>query len=60
MIVKVFDLDAADTDKIGVALAKLKAGDKVHYTVMRAGKLFETDVEVPRRVLVPKLAPFRK
>ena len=60
VIVKVGEFDAADTEKIGAALAKLKAGDKVHYTVMRAGKLFETDVEVPKRVPVPKLPPLLK
>ena len=61
VIVKVGEFDAGETDKIGVALAKLKAGDKVHYTVMREGKLVETDVEVPARVSVPKLpAPPRR
>jgi serine protease Do len=60
VIVKVGDLEAADTEKIGAALSKLKAGDKVHYTVMRAGKLFEADVEVPKRVDVPKLPPLAR
>jgi S1-C subfamily serine protease len=60
VIVKVGEFEASETEKIGAALTKLKAGDKVHYTVMRAGKLFETDVEVPKRVLVPKLPPLPK
>ncbi len=60
VIVKVGEFDAMETEKIGTALAKLKAGDKVHYTVMRAGKLFEADVEVPKRVIVPKLPPLKK
>ena len=59
VIVKVGGLDAFETEKIGVALARVKTGDKVHYTVMRAGKLIETDVEVPNRLSVPKL-PFSK
>jgi serine protease Do len=56
VIVKVGGLDAGETEKIGLALSKLKAGDKVHYTVMREGKLLETDVEVPVRISVPRLA----
>jgi serine protease Do len=56
VIVKVGEFEASETEKIGPSLAKLKAGDKVHYTVMREGKLLETDVEVPVRVTVPKLA----
>ncbi len=55
VIVKVGDFDAGETEKIGASLSRLKVGDKVHYTVMREGKLFETDVEVPAHVLVPKL-----
>lgn len=55
LIVKVNGLDAEETDKIGVALSKLKTGDKVHYTLLREGKLVETDVEVPVRILAPKL-----
>ncbi|MBS1150926.1 MAG: trypsin family protein [Myxococcaceae bacterium] len=56
VIVKVGPFDASETEKIGLALAGLKAGDKVHYTVMREGKLLETDVEVPARIVLPKLA----
>ena len=56
VIVKVGEHEAGETEKIGLALGKLKAGDKVHYTVMREGKLLETDVEVPARISVPKLA----
>jgi S1-C subfamily serine protease len=57
VIVKVGEYEAHETEKIGLVLSKLKTGDKVHYTVMRGGKLFETDVEVPKRVTVPKLPP---
>lgn len=55
VIVKVNGLAAGDTAAIGAALAKSKQGDKVHYTVLRAGKELEVEVEVPARVLVPKL-----
>ena len=55
LILKVNDVPAGETEQIGVLLAKAKAGDKVHYTLLRAGKPVEVDVEVPVRVLVPKL-----
>jgi len=55
LILKVGDLDAQETEKIGEYLVGMKEGASVHYTILREGKQLTVDVPVPRRVTVPKL-----
>jgi serine protease Do len=60
LIIKVGDLNAQETEKIGQYLVGLKEGAMVHYTLLREGKLLEVDVPVPHRIPVPALAKAKK
>jgi S1-C subfamily serine protease len=57
LIVRVNGVETDATDKVALSLKGLKAGDVIHYEVMRGGKLGTLDVTVPKGLVIPTLPP---
>jgi serine protease Do len=55
LIVKVGQHETTRLDLIGDYLHTLKEGDTLRYVVMRGGKLYDVDVQIPKLTPVPSL-----
>jgi serine protease Do len=55
LITRVNGVDTASTDRIAQALRGLKAGDVIHYEVLRAGHPQNIDVTIPEGLTIPRL-----
>lgn len=60
LIVAVNGVPATEPDKVAKALRALKAGERIRYDVLRAGKPLVVEVEVPEGAQVPELKKVAK